>query len=297
MTNTVDDVASSKRRPSKSKRYRQNKAQRDARAARSLRAGEATAIARGERSAHAPEPDAKGGDDTKGASGAGAGRGATGRKGKRKSPYTIPGQRAVVLAFMFTLVSAATLLLAPIQVPRDVPPDDPRVEEEVAEDGINDDGTVTIFDEGKLVEEESTPVAALVLLAPIAITGAAVWFTKKPQRSTAWSIAMVALAGYVFFVGSYAVISLPSLVALAVGGFQSRRDENKGRVAEIRAQREARKAAKADRGTVIDAEATEETGDDELADDEEMTGADATDDASENENLDDDIVQRSDRDA
>lgn len=261
-------MASSKRRPSKSKRYRQNKAQRDARAARSLRAGEATAIARGERSAHVPEADADGGDDTNGAaaSGAaaekGAGRGATARRGKRKSPYTIPGQRAVVLAFMFTLVSAATLLLAPIQVPRDVPPDDPRVEEEeVDEDDVNDDGTVTILEEGKLIEEEPAPVAALVLLAPIAITGAALWFTKKPQRSTAWSIAMVALAGYVFFVGSYAIISLPSLVALAVGGFQSRRDENKERVAEIRAQREARKAAKAGRGTVIDVEATEDGSD------------------------------------
>lgn len=273
-------MASSKRRPSKSKRYRQNKAQRDARAARSLRAGEATAIARGERAAHAPEPGVTGGGDTKGAD-TGKGRDGTPRKGKRKSPYTIPGQRAVVLAFMFTLVSAATLLLAPIQVPRDVPPDDPRVEEEVDEDDINDDGTVTIFEEGKLVEEESAPVAALVLFAPIAITGAAVWFTKKPQRSTAWSIAMVALAGYVFFVGSYAIISLPSLVALAVGGFQSRRDENKDRVAEIRAQREARKAAKARGGTVIDAEATETTA--EIEDDDTA--------------VDDDTAQRSDRDA
>lgn len=250
-------MASSKRRPSKSKRYRQNKAVRDARAARSARAGEATAIARGERSVAPHEADAP--DQ---ASAETAPDGKRRRSGKRKSPYTVPGQRAVVLAFMFTLVSAATLLLAPIQVPRDVPPDDPRVEEEVEEGDRNDDGTVTIFEDGKLVEEESAATAALVLLAPIAITGAAVWFTKRPQRSTAWSIAMVALAGYVFFVGSYAIISLPSLIALAVGGFQSRRDENKDRVAEIRAQREARKAAKAGRGTVIDVEATEVTDDD-----------------------------------
>lgn len=286
-TNTVDDVASSKRRPSKSKRYRQNKAQRDARAARSLRAGEATAIARGERSAHVPETGAEGGDDPTGAT-RNAATGGKVRKGKRKSPYTIPGQRAVVLAFMFTLVSAATLLLAPIQVPQDVPADDPRVEEE---DDVNDDGTVTIFEDGKLVEEESAPVAALVLLAPIAITGTAVWFTKKPQRSTAWSIAMVALAGYVFFVGSYAIISLPSLVALAVGGFQSRRDENKDRVAEIRAQREARKAAKAGRGAVIDADATEDTDDDLAADGDEVTEADDHEHVA-----DDDTVQRADRD-
>ncbi|MGK2929004.1 MAG: hypothetical protein ACSLFO_05440 [Acidimicrobiales bacterium] len=254
-------MASSKRRPSKSKRYRQNKAVRDARAARSARAGEATAIARGERAVAPHEADAP--DQAGAATGAKtAPGGKRGRSGKRKSPYTVPGQRAVVLAFMFTLVSAATLLLAPIQVPRDVPPDDPRVEEEVEVGDRNDDGTVTIFEDGKLVEEESAATAALVLLAPIAITGAAVWFTKRPQRSTAWSIAMVALAGYVFFVGSYAIISLPSLIALAVGGFQSRRDENKDRVAEIRAQREARKAAKASRGTVIDVAATEVADDD-----------------------------------
>jgi heme exporter protein D len=179
--------------------------------------------------------------------------------------YTIPGQRAVVLAFLFTLVSAATLLIAPIQVPREVPADDPRVEEG---DEVDDDGTVTIYEDGKLLEEETAPVAAMVLLAPIAITGAAVWFTKRPQRSTAWSIAMVALAGYVFFVGSYAIISLPSLVALAVAGFQSRRADNKVRVAELKAQRAARKAAKG--GTVIDVDSTEveaaDEADDELVD-------------------------------
>ena len=157
-----------------------------------------------------------------------------------------------MLAFLFTIVSAATLLLAPIQVPVEVEPDDPRVEEG---DEPNDDGTVTIYEDGKLVEEESPPVVAVVLLAPIAITGAAVWFTKRPQRSTAWSIAMVALAAYVFFVGSYGVISLPSLVALAVGGFQSRRAEGKQRMAEIRANRAAREAAG---GEVIDVDAVDE---------------------------------------
>lgn len=179
----------------------------------------------------------------------------TSARGKRKSAWSIPGQRAVVLAFLFTIVSAVTLLAAPIQVPKEVPADDPRVEED---DEVGDDGMVTIFEDGKLVEEESVPVAAVVLLAPIAITGAAVWFTKRPQRSTAWTMAMVALAGYVFFVGSYGIITLPSLVALAVGSFQSRRTENKVRMAEIKQQRAARKAAK-DSGakTVIDAEATE----------------------------------------
>ena len=234
------------KRPDKSKRYKQNKAQREARAARSARAGEATAIARGERTpATTPREPAKGADK-------GAGTDAKGRP-RRKSPYTIPGQRAVVLAFMFTVVSAATLILAPIQVPRDVPADDPRVEEG---DERNDDGTVRILEDGKLFEEESLPVALAVVGIPIAITGGALWFTKRPRRSTAWSIAMVALAAYVFMVGSYAVISLPSLIALAVAGFQSRRADSKVRLSEIRANRAAR--AGAEEGQVLDADSTED---------------------------------------
>lgn len=264
-------MASSKRQPSKSKRYRQNKAVREARAARSARAGEATAISRGEREA-GPTDTVSAATANSGDAGARGGKGGTtaSSKGRRKPAYTIPGQRAVVLAFMFTIVSAATLLIAPIQVPREVPADDPRVEEDAE---VGDDGMVEIFVEGKLLEEEPAPVAALVLIAPVAITGAALWFTKRPQRSTAWSIAMVAMAGYVFFVGSYAIISLPSLVALAVAGFQSRRADNKVRVAELKAQRAARKAAKASKGKggdVIDVDSTEvDVTDDQDANDED----------------------------
>ena len=225
---------------------------RQARAARSARAGEATAIARGER---APTPAAVEAPTSDGAEKATSKR--SGRP-RRQSPYTVPGQRAVVLAFLFTIVAAGSLVLSPVQVARDVPEDDPRVEED---DERNDDGTVTIVEDGKLFEEETVPVALVVTLAPVAITGAALWFTKRPRRSTAWSIAMVAMAAYVFFVGPYGLISLPALVALGVAGFQSRRVESKERLAVLRAQRAARTAG-AD-GEVIDAEAVEEPVDDD----------------------------------
>ncbi len=258
-------VASSKRRPDKSKRYRENKARREARAARSAHAGEATAISRGEREPVAPKPKAT------------ATSGAKGKRPKRESPWKIPGQRAVVLAFLFTLVSAATLLLAPIQVERDIPAsvgedgtvtvDDPEfVDEEFSEDDVSDDGTVAVFVDGKLAEEESAGVVGMVLITPIVITGAAVWFTKRPQRSTAWTFAMIALAGYIFFLaGPYGIITLPSLVALSVGNFQSRRVDNKARMEEIKAQRAARAD---DEDEVIDVEAVEETDvdDDEIED-------------------------------
>jgi hypothetical protein len=252
------------KKPDKSKRYKQNRAVREARAARSARAGEATAIARGER-APTPAPS-----ETPNAGGKGATR-ASGRP-RRKSPYTIPGQRAVVLAFMFSIVSAATLILAPIQVPRDVPADDPRVEEG---DERNDDGTVRILEDGKLFEEETVPVALAVVGLPIAITGAALWFTKRPRRSTAWSIAMVAMAAYVFFAGAYAVIALPSLVALGVAGFQSRRAESKERLAEIKANRAARKGVDGSQ-QIIDAEAVETPADSGASSDSDAPSGDDT---------------------
>lgn len=256
MAPTVGCVASSKRRPSKKKRNRQNRQIREARQARSAHAGEATAISES-------GPDAAGAGGRRGTA-AGSGRGAdTSSKGKggrkkRSSPFTIPGQRAVVMAFLFTIVAGATLLLAPVQVEREVPPDDPRIEDEDPE--VNDDGMVTIFEDAKLVEEEGAAVAAGVILTPIAITGAAVWFTRRPQRSNAWTMALVALAGYIFlFAGPYGIIALPSMIALAVGGFQSRRAEGKERMAQIKADRAARaEGAGEDDGEVIDVEAREE---------------------------------------
>ncbi len=243
-------MASSKRRPGKQKRYRQNRQEREARRARSAHAGEATALSRSEQRAAAKSAKADASSDTKGTKT---------KRGRRPSPYTIPGQRAVLMAFLFTIVAAGTLLFAPVQVQRDVQPDDPRVE--TTQPDVNDDGTVTIYEDVKLLDEEGPAVAAGIMLTPILITGAAVWFTKKPQRSNAWTIAMVALAGFIFlFAGPYGIIALPSLIALAVGGFQSRRAENKERMAQIKADRAARKAA-GRKDDVIDVEPVDESED------------------------------------
>jgi hypothetical protein len=239
------------KRPNKQQRQRQNRQQREARRARSVHAGEATAIARGEREAAEPTTStrAAGGGKSKGSRAAEA-------RAARKSRYTIPGQRAVVMALLFTIVSAVTLLIAPVQVQREVPIGDPVLEDvdEGDQDVDEEAGTVTYVDDAKLLDEEGPAVAAGVMLTPILITGAAVWFTKRPQRSNVWTMAMIALAGYIFlFAGPYGIITLPSLIALAVGGFQSRRAESKERLAELR----AKKAAGG--GEVIDAESTEVT--------------------------------------
>ena len=148
------------------------------------------------------------------------------------------------------------------KIEREVPEDDPRVE--LADDPeIDDDGTATIIEDVKLLDEETLPVALLVMFTPVVITGVAAYFTKHEKRSTIWTMSMLAIAGYVFFLGgAYAIYTLPALVALGVGGFQSRRAENADRVEELKAQRAARKAAKAEgkaaRDDVIDVDAVED---------------------------------------
>lgn len=239
------------KRPNKQERQRQNRQQRDARKARSVHAGEATAISRGERESAQPVSTSRAfGKARPGTEEGGKG---TAKKGGRGSRYTIPGQRAIVMAFLFTLVSAVTLLVAPVQVQREVDIDDP-VLDEVDEDDQEldeDAGTVTYVEDAKLLDEEGPAVAAGVMLTPILITGAAVWFTKRPQRSNVWTMAMIGLAAYIFlFAGPYGIITLPSLIALAVGGFQSRRVESKARLADLRAKKA---------GGVIDADSTDST--------------------------------------
>lgn len=224
-------------RPNKQKRQRQNRQAREARQARSAHAGEATSISRGD-GGDGDEPTAE--TTSRRVTGKAAARSAA----RRPQPDRIPGQRAVLMAFLFAVVSAGTLLLFPVQVEREVDPDDPRVEEEFDEDeeiDLNEDGTVTILEDVRLVDEEGALVVAGIIGTPLLVTGAAVYFTKRPQRSTVYTFAMMALAAFIFlFAGPYGIIALPSMIALAVGGFQSRRADQRERMAEIRADREAR---------------------------------------------------------
>ncbi len=247
------DVASSK--PNKSERQRRNRAKRDARQARSAHAGQATELARD----LGPDRD-EGATDTGSTTKptkATAGK-ASGKRGGKQNPFTIPGQRAVMLAFLFSIASIGLLLFTPVRVEREVPENDPRVE--LADDvTINDDGTASIIEDVKLLDEESLPIALLIMFAPVAITGAAAYFTKHEKRSTIWTMAMLAIAGYVFFIGgAYAIYTLPALVALGVGGFQTRRADNAERVVELKQKRDARKAAKAAGKDVIDVDSVED---------------------------------------
>jgi ferredoxin len=118
---------------------------------------------------------------------------------------------------------------------------------EVSEEDVSepdDNGIVEYTENIKLFEEESAPVAATVMLLPIAITGGAVWFTKRKQRTIVWTISLFVLTGYMLVAGPYSFYALPSMIAMAVGAFQSRRAENKPRIEALKKEREERMAAK-----------------------------------------------------
>ncbi len=258
-------MASKKNRPNKAERQRRNRQRREARQARSAHDGEASELYQAEESegAESTEEGERAEVASKRTSGSRAGRMAEAnqaRKSARNARYQYPGQRAVVLSFLFAIASVVLLVVSPIAVQRDVDSVDDGPAE-IDEDEVEvdeDDGSVTYTDDVKLLDEETLPVALAIMLVPVAITGAAAYYAKHPKRGTIWTMAMLAMAAYVFFLaGPYGFFSLASLIALGVGGFQARRDENKERMAELRAEREARKAAKRD-GEVIDVDAVEE---------------------------------------
>lgn len=241
-------MASSKRQPSKNKRYRQNKAERTARAARSAHAGEATAIAAGAREPVSAPTAAK----------AKAPADKAGRaRPNRQSPYTQPGQRAVVFAFMFSL-AAAILLVFTTQTPKvTLDEGDPRIDDakEIVSEN-EDDGTVTILENRKLVKDEAPVTVAFVLLVPPLVAGAALYFSKHPKKVQIWTMCMLVMFGAVLFFGVYGFLYLPAAAALAWAGFQARRAENAPKIAELKAQRAARKAAKT--SDVIDVDPVDE---------------------------------------
>ncbi|MDZ7675856.1 MAG: hypothetical protein U5K30_12415 [Acidimicrobiales bacterium] len=272
------------KRPNKSERQKRNRARREARAARSARAGEATELYQS-RSEETEADDSgweRGTSDDEGTEAAPAKRtraqkAAASKAATRQSRYQYPGQRAVVLALLFTIASVGLLLFTPVRVEREVPADEVPAEFEDDAEVADDEETATYLEDAMLLDEESLGVAIVIMAVPVAITGAAVYLKDHEKRSTVWTFAMLAMAGYVFFLGgAYAIYTLPALIALGVGGFQARRDENKERMAELRAERDARKAAKAEGkerdGEVIDVEPVDEDEtsarpDDEAADD------------------------------
>lgn len=195
-----------------------------------------------------------------------------------QSRYPIPGQRAMFLGLVFTLVFIGTTLFSEFPIPAEVPIDDPRVAEandvldhgmtSVAQEVLGDEAKeveVTIYENTKLFDDKSPPAAAAILLIPSILCGLAYLYTKRPQRNTVWTVTLFAMTAYFMFSQPYSLFVLPTLVAVGVGSFQSRKATNEPRLIEMRSQREAQRQAKLDAKAggagadeVIDVEAVSE---------------------------------------
>lgn len=246
-------------RASKEKRQRRNRAERQARAARSARAGEATSISQREREPVTETTSSRVSDttDPKAQRKTTAQERRAAARERMQARYPIPGQRAMFLGLIFTAVFVATTLFTEFPVRATVTTEDPRVETAddfldgstilIAQEALGDDAPavdIDIYENQKLFDAKSTPVGIAILAIPSIICGAAYWFTKHPKRNTAWTLGLFALTGYFMFAQPYSLFIMPSLVAVGVGAFQSRKAENAPRLAELRAQREAQRQAR-----------------------------------------------------
>lgn len=270
-------------RGNKDKRQRRNRAEREARAARSKHAGEATAIARGEADPAPKQASTRAsaraaGDAT--ATGGGKPTAVDRRAAARermKARYPIPGQRAMFMGLLFTLVFVVTTFITDFPIPDEVSEDDPRVDTaddvddpagngiiEAVQQALGDDAPprqVRIYENSRLFDEEEPAVAGLILLLPTMVCGVAYLVRNSERRDLLWTMALFAMTGYFMFAQPYSLFALPSLVAVGIGTFQSRRATQEPRMAELRAQREARaaeaKAAKANKDDAVDVDPVE----------------------------------------
>ncbi|MFP3900965.1 MAG: hypothetical protein ACLFXM_08915 [Acidimicrobiia bacterium] len=211
------------RQSSKQRRAARNRAAREALAARrenALAARSRSDDAATFSSAGAGTDPADGGTEPAGAGAGPAGRGMAARyRGRR------PGDTAVLVALVLSIVSAVSVLF--VRVPVDdrgepLPGRFRALYEQAREMQIGrdiGDDTTSLF--------EAQPSVLFILALAVLVCAFAVWANRRPDRSRLLTFAMLALAGTVILGAGF--LFLPSLIALAVASFQVRKAEMAGR--------------------------------------------------------------------
>ena len=153
----------------------------------------------------------------------------------RNNRGQVPGHRAALFAMVFSAAAVALLLFIPIPIERniDAPADAPEgcvvettttttgdVEDSADEEQLTCRDSVTIPD-------ELGAIAYLILLLPAVITGVGFWATTRERQSRIWTFCLVALAVYLILFTIGGLLFVPSMVALTIASFQSRRAEQK----------------------------------------------------------------------
>ncbi len=155
----------------------------------------------------------------------------------RNARGQVVGHRAALFAFVFALAAVVLLLFVPIPIDRniDTPADAPpgcEVETTTTTTADATDDASDSGDDPQLTCRDSVTipgelgfVAYPILLLPVAITGIAFWATTRDRQSRIWTFCLIGLAVFlvVFTIGG--LLFVPSMVALTIASFQSRRAE------------------------------------------------------------------------
>ena len=169
-----------------------------------------------------------------------------------------PGDKAILLAFLFSFVSAIALLLV-LKVPVDdrgdgIPP-------QYGAMTILTRATLTDVDPGAITEDVSTlsaygPQAILMAATPVLIAGYALWANRRNDRSRLLTFALIAMAMASLLTGGLTIF-LPTLLALGLGTFRIRKADMLAGVAAAGDQ-----PAPTERGRVIEADTVADTDED-----------------------------------
>ena len=161
-----------------------------------------------------------------------------------------PGDRALLLAFLLSFVSAIALLLV-VKVTVDdrgdsIPPQYGALTI-AARQAIT--GTDDVTEKASTLSAYG-PVALVMAATPVLIAGYALWANRRTDRSRLLTFALIAMALASLLTGGLTIF-LPTLLALGVGTFRIRKADMEAGMAA------APPPAPRGRGDVIDAEATD----------------------------------------
>jgi hypothetical protein len=247
-----------KRNVSKQRRAARNRASRDALAARRDNAV-ATPVSSSTRTTKAsPSSGSSSRGSTKGAARASArparpvpvAAGPPPQGIKEMLQSRRPGDRAILLAFLLSFVSAI-LLLVVLKVTVDdrgdsIPPQYGALTI-AARQAIT--GSEDVTEKASYLSAYG-PVALIMAATPVLIAGYALWANLRPDRSRLLTFALIAMALASLLTGGITIF-LPTLLALGVGTFRIRKADMEAGMAAAPAP------AAGGRGDVVDAEVTD----------------------------------------
>ncbi len=170
-----------------------------------------------------------------------------------------PGDKAVFIAFVFSVSAAIFLFLyrVPVDDRGEPLPFEFRGLTLAAREAVTgtavEDATTSMLD-------ANGPIVLLLVGLPIFVSAFAIWGNRRPDRSRMLTYAMLGMAVAVIVIGQLTgvgVLFFPALIAMAVGGFQVRKADLPARMAARGGGRAGAARGQRGRGGVVEADSRE----------------------------------------